>query len=261
MKKLFFAITLCFLSVFFLAGCDEIGPNATMTPLESALVASPEASPTPVFISIPLQAKILMSDAQKKGKVAYITIDDGPSKNTPAILAVLKQKGVKATFFVLGRNAERNPNFLKEIAAEGHVIGNHSYSHVYSKIFASPDTLKAEIEHTNSVIKSILGSDYAVTLFRFPGGLKQNDASYVQVVYDLGMDYYAWSIDPQDSVGNTSSASQIVAKFKKQLKGQQHPVILLHDANNKDTTVKALGLIIDELKKQGYTFDVIRKVN
>lgn len=278
MKKLLLMIPLCLLAAMCFAGCDNIDPDASINVTDTATVEplpvsspSPEATPSPApspspspstfpshHVSIPLQQKIKMTDAQRSGKVAYITIDDGPSKNTTAILNVLKQKGVKATFFVLGKNAENNPKFLKAIADAGHVIGNHSYSHVYKQIYASPETLKNEIEHTNNIIKNIVGQDYKVTVFRFPGGLKQNDSAYVQVVYGLGMDYYAWSIDPQDSVGRKSSATEIVAKFNKQLRNQQHPVILLHDANNKDTTVEALSLIIDELRAKGYSFDVIR---
>lgn len=272
MKKLLLIIPLCLLAAMCLTACDNIDPDASINVTETATIepspfktATPEATPSPSpspspssHVSIPLQQKIKMTDAQRSGKVAYITIDDGPSKNTLAILNVLKEKGVKVTFFVLGKNAENNPKYLKAIADAGHVIGNHSYSHVYKQIYASPETLKSEIEHTNSIIKNIVGQDYKVTVFRFPGGLKQNDSAYAQVVYGLGMDYYAWSIDPQDSVGRKSSAKEIIAKFNKQLRNQQHPVILLHDANNKDTTVEALSLIIDELKAKGYSFDVIR---
>jgi len=264
MKKLFSIVSLCFITALCLIGCDNYNPSATAVTSQDTQIPSETEiaeSSEPTTISIPLQSKIKMTDEQRAEKVAYITIDDGPSKNTPAILQVLREKGVKATFFVIGRNAERNPEYLKAIAADGNVIGNHSYSHVYKQIYDSPDTLKDEIVHTNSIIKSILGEDYSVTLFRFPGGLKQNDPAYVQVVYDLGMDYFAWSVDPQDSLGNKSSTDEIVAKFREQLKNQQHPVILLHDANNKDTTIQALGIIIDELRAQGYSFDVIQKID
>ena len=78
----------------------------------------------------------------KKEKVAYLTFDDGPSSNiTPKVLDVLKEEGIKATFFVLGQNVKSHPEQLKRIYDEGHYIANHSYTHKYSKIYASVDAL------------------------------------------------------------------------------------------------------------------------
>ena len=287
MKKKVFAIILCLISALYLCGCDSSSIGATSSPQTTSLesqaptdtsqspvqtateaptatepptqAATPTPTPSATTVTIPLQQKIKMTDAQRAGKVAYITIDDGPSKNTQAILQVLREKGVKATFFVLGKNAEKYPQYVKDIAASGCAIGNHSYSHIYTQIYATTDSLKDEIVHTNNILKSILGQDYQVTLFRFPGGLKQNDPAYEQVVYSLGMDFYAWSIDPQDSLGTKSTAAEIVKKFNSQLGSQKHPVILLHDADNKDTSVQALAIIIDELKAKGYSFDIIAK--
>ncbi|GEM_PF-1766900 len=283
MKKLLLIFTIGLFTALLLFGCNNIDPNAspqmiTESPTMSLPTATPEQTPevtpppvepteTPVpppptptpAPPVPLINKIKMTAEQRAGKVAYITIDDGPSRNTPALLAMLRGKNVKVTFFVLGRNAEAHPQYIKDIAADGHVIGNHSYSHVYKQIYASPDTLREEIVHTNNVIKNILGQDYQVTLFRFPGGLKQSDPAYVQVVTDLGMDFYAWNIDPKDSGGSKSTTEALVAKFNSQLGSMKHPVILMHDAANKDTSVQALAVMIDQLRAKGYSFDVITR--
>ena len=281
MNKLLLILVLIFCAAFVLAGCSSDGTSPTSsgampssfessskpTPtnaVQTSTQTSPpldtsSPSPTPETIPVLLQSKIKMTSEQRSGKVAYITIDDGPSENTPALLQMLNEKGVKATFFLIGKNAEKYPQYVKDIAAAGDAIGNHSYSHNYSLIYQSPDTLRDEIVHTNNIIKSILGQDYNVSIFRFPGGLKQNEKAYAQVVWDLGMDYYAWSIDPEDAVGQNSSVAELVEKFKEQLGKQQHPVIIMHDANNKTTSVQALGEMIDILKSKGYSFDVIAK--
>lgn len=280
MKTSKILLAFCMIGCLCISGCSTSGPAATqsISPTSEATYSPTQVSESPSQstdtdpatqtatptqttkpVTIPLQQKIKMTDAQRAGKVAYITIDDGPSKNTEAILAVLRSKGVKATFFLLGKNAEKYPQAVKDIVADGNAIGNHSYSHVYAQIYASPDTLKDEIVHTNNIIQGVLGQDYKVTLFRFPGGLKQGDPAYTQVVYDLGMDFYAWSIDSQDSVGGKSSSDVIVQKINSQLGSQKHPVILIHDADNKDTTVQALPAIIDNLRAKGFSFDVIVK--
>lgn len=93
----------------------------------------------------------------KKEKVAYLTFDDGPSSNiTPKVLDVLKEEGVKATFFVLGQNVKTHPEQLKRIYEEGHYIANHSYTHKYSKIYASVDALLEEFNDTEAEIKKVL---------------------------------------------------------------------------------------------------------
>ena len=256
MKKLLLLFIILFAFTISLAGCG----NSAVSP-SSDIEATPSAdilpSPSKNTIPVILQAKIKMTDEQRNSKVAYITIDDGPSVNTPAYLQLLIEKNVTATFFIIGKNAEKYPQYVKDIAADGFAIGNHSYSHNYSLIYQSLTSFKDEIEHTNNIIKNILGQNYNVSIFRFPGGLKENDPTYVQVVYYLGMDYYAWSIDPEDAVGSKSSVSALVSKFQEQLGSQKHPVILMHDTANKDTSIAALGQMIDILKAKGYTFSVI----
>src|SRR5580765_718578 len=100
-------------------------------------------------------------------KKAYLTFDDGPNSNyTPKILDILKENNIKATFFVCGKNVKKNPEILKRIADEGHLIGNHSYSHSLLKsiIFFSP-----EVEKTNNMVKEIVGK--TPKFYRAPYGL------------------------------------------------------------------------------------------
>ncbi|MBQ7478828.1 MAG: polysaccharide deacetylase family protein, partial [Selenomonadaceae bacterium] len=105
----------------------------------------------------------------REKKVAYLTFDDGPDDvNTPAILEILRQENIKATFYVVGRNALTYPDIAKQIFLEGHAIGNHSYDHDYDRLYASVSQYLEEMEHTDEILHGIIGVRPLVT--RAPGG-------------------------------------------------------------------------------------------
>ena len=110
----------------------------------------------------------------EEGKRAFLTFDDGPTKEvTPHILDILDKYNIKATFFVLGTRVKQNPDILKRAYESGHYIANHGYSHKYSKIYESVDTILEEYNKTEDAIREALGNpDYRSHLFRFPGGSK-----------------------------------------------------------------------------------------
>ncbi|MGO4111248.1 polysaccharide deacetylase family protein [Paenibacillus sp. YAF4_2] len=98
-------------------------------------------------------------------RVAYLTFDDGPAANTMRILAIQKQQQVKATFFVLGTNRK---TIYRQILKDSHTIGNHSYSHQYSMIYASVNRYLRDFERLERLLRQTTGR--RTTLFRFPGG-------------------------------------------------------------------------------------------
>lgn len=111
---------------------------------------------------------IYTSDVSKR---VFLTFDDGPSKSvTPLILDLLKQENIKATFFVLGNKVEQNPEIVNRIFEEGHYIANHGYSHKYSSIYTSTQSILDEYNKTEQCIKNALNNpDYNSRVFRFPG--------------------------------------------------------------------------------------------
>ena len=123
------------------------------------------------FINNSIKEKFEQLENSKE-KVAYLTFDDGPTiKATPKILDILKDKNVKATFFVLGKNVKSHPEIVKKAYEAGHYIANHGYSHKYSKIYESADTVLQEYNKTESAIRDALEDvTYSSHLFRFPGG-------------------------------------------------------------------------------------------
>ncbi|WP_243641253.1 polysaccharide deacetylase family protein [Xylanivirga thermophila] len=192
------------------------------------------------------------------GKVAYLTFDDGPSKNTPQILDILKQQDVKATFFVIGNLAEQKPDIIKREVAEGHAIGNHTYSHDYKSIYQNPDALLQDMHKTEDVLKSILGSEYECKLFRFPGGsFGEKLKPYKDKLDELGYNYADWNALNGDAEGRNIPVETLISKVKKTTNNKNRVIILMHDAGAKKTTVQALPAIIEYLKGQGYEFKTL----
>jgi len=193
-------------------------------------------------------------------KVAYLTFDDGPTKvATPAILDILKENDVKATFFVIGSRVEEFPEIVARTYNEGHLIANHTYSHRNSKIYVDKDSFIQELSHANDVISTAIGvPDYNSHIFRFPNGSKSNvyfhqKLKCISYLEELGYGYIDWNALNNDSVKNYSS-SQLLENLKKSTKNKNSLVVLMHDTNDVSKSYLALDDSIKYLKEQGYTF-------
>lgn len=202
------------------------------------------------------QGSVAQLDPNKK--VVYLTFDDGPTRKiTPKVLEVLDKYNVKATFFVLGQMAEKNPDLLKEERAKGHAIANHSYSHDYKLLYSNATNFLKDFEKSTAVINSILG-DYNGKVIRFPGGsYGSKRAPYKKVAKDAGYTFVDWNALNGDAEHQNVPASQLLARVQSSTKGKNHAVILMHDAATKSTTVEALPKVIEYLKSQGYEFGTL----
>jgi peptidoglycan/xylan/chitin deacetylase (PgdA/CDA1 family) len=195
----------------------------------------------------------------KGEKTVYLTFDDGPSKSvTPQVLDILKKYNIKATFFVVGSFADRNPDVLKRIVKEGHVIGNHTYTHDYKYIYANVNNFMGEIKKSDSTIENIVGKECVSKVIRFPGGSfgKKFDP-YKTKLSSEGYKYVDWNALNGDAEGHNISSEKLIQKAKDTTKGKDHVVLLMHDAGTKGTTVKALPKILDYLIAQGYKFKTL----
>jgi len=195
-------------------------------------------------------------------KVAYITIDDGPSRSvTPGILDVLLSEGIHATFFVLpNKDVE---DLYRRIIDEGHEIGNHSFSHNYSKLYQY-NNLKA---FTDDVLKArdfILDNyGYETVTYRFPGGTMGRNSETIAkrkaALEEMGYRYFNWHIDSGDARSHTDkSATSLTNNVLNNTRGREHVIVLMHDSAGRRSTLQALPRIIAGLRDQGYTFDVLR---
>lgn len=189
-------------------------------------------------------------------KVAYLTFDDGPTAYiTSNILDILKENDIKATFFVIGKMAERNPDLLKREKSEGHTVANHTYSHNYKYIYSSTDNFLQELKVADEVITSIIG-EHNKTLIRFPGGSFGRQA-HKQAVESSGYHYVDWNCLNGDAEVATASVDRLISRFKETAQDQKELIILMHDAPGKATTVQALPEIIKYLKANGYLFKTL----
>lgn len=185
--------------------------------------------------------------AEVPPKRIALTFDDGPHEvYTAEILSILKEYGVKATFFVVGQNAETYPSLVKEAAEAGHEIGNHTYSHPKLK-GQNAESFSYELEKTKNVIETITG--VSPILFRPPEGFR--DDVIKTVAKEQGYQMVLWSVDTEDWRG--LSADRIETAILKDVKDGS--IILCHDyVVGQSHTPEALRRVIPKLLEEGYAF-------
>ena len=207
------------------------------------------ALPVSSFFDVVQSSYLLDKDAElykayyekKNQKVVALTFDDGPNPaTTNQALDTLSKYGIKATFFVLGKNVSGNEEILKRMKADGHVIGNHSWSHpVLSKL--SLDEAKKQITDTEDALTKVLGS--SSKLMRPPYGAITDD-----IRNSLDLSFIMWDVDSLD--WKSKNEASILTEIQRQVRNGS--IILMHDIHAE--TVNALPKIIDYLKEQGYHF-------
>ena len=178
-----------------------------------------------------------------------LTFDDGPDPvDTPKLLDLLREKDVKATFFLVGRRADQYPEIVRRIWAEGHLVANHTWSHNSLFCFLMPLRLRAEIERGSESIRRSCG--FRPRLFRSPVGLRHPLlAPYLEAV---GLEYVSWSIRTFDTF--TKDPNVLARRILD--KAASGDIILLHDRlpGGTNAMLKALPRVIDELRKRGFEF-------
>ncbi len=200
-----------------------------------------------------LQVGVFRHGAGQKRRLAALTFDDGPSAAyTPAILDILAAKNVKATFFLTGQMAAKHTDIARRVTAEGHEVGNHTYSHV-NMIFLKAAALADEIDRGHQAVLDATG--IKPVLFRPPRGLFNNTVR--QALLARGYRIVLWSVSAAD--WSVLSAPMIAWRVRHFVR--PGAVILFHDGgalvNNaggkRDKTVAVLSGLIDYLHAKGYT--------
>lgn len=186
--------------------------------------------------------------AKTPTKLIALTFDDGPWPNTTTkILATLKQHQVKATFFVIGKHVKLYPQLIKQVVAEGHAIGNHTWSHEYG--YYSEAAAARELDETAKLVYQTTG--VKTSLFRPPAGILNN--GLVSTAQEKKYAVVMWSVDSKDWRYRGNISQPLAESVLKDAK--PGGIILMHDGGgDRTTTVQALPQIITQLKKQGYTF-------
>jgi peptidoglycan/xylan/chitin deacetylase (PgdA/CDA1 family) len=191
-------------------------------------------------------AKFFYANGSPDVKKVALTFDDGPGKATKRVLEILKEKNVKATFFMLGIRVENDTQTAKEVVAAGHEIGNHTYEHINFYAYKNDDKkskIEKEILRTKEVIKNKLGID--TYLMRFPYGYSKPDAleiaqrnEYYVINWSFGMD---WKNVP---------AQEMHEKYKQAL--INGAIFLMHDLPKNEKVLSFLRDFIDEIREKGY---------
>jgi peptidoglycan-N-acetylglucosamine deacetylase len=218
------------------------------------LRAEDSAGPTPSPASSPAPTGLKPAtyfQANVDGPYIAMTFDDGPSpETTPRLLDILKQRNIKATFFMIGQNAERNPEIVKRILADGHEIGNHSWTH--PQLAKLPDDrVTEEITKTQNAITNASG--YTPKLLRPPyGSITGRQKEWIE--NQFGLSVILWSVDPFDWKRPGASVIQ-----QRILAGARPGAIILsHDIHKQ--TVDSMPATLDALAAKGYKFVTVSQL-
>ena len=194
-------------------------------------------------------------------KRVFLTFDDGPSETvTPVVLDTLKKENIKATFFLLGSRVELNPELVKREYNEGHYLASHGYSHVYSQIYASPQSVIDEYNRSVTAIRNAIGEQqYNPHLFRYPGGYWGGKYAEVkkqakQLLDENDILHIDWNALTSDAAG-AKTTEQFIAELEKTVPKHNSVVVLMHDAGNKQATANALPTIIKYFRDRGFEFE------
>lgn len=213
---------------------------------------------TAFIIAIPVSAlnkSHIFAANRDAGKYIALTFDDGPHPQyTAEILDILDEFDAKATFFVIGQNAEKYPDLIKREFSSGHEIGNHTYTHPDMKKI-SVDKAVEEILLTQNAIYDIIG--VKPVLFRAPGGIFTDELVIEVEELDCKPILWSWRQDTKDWCN--VPAGNIVNNVLNNI--QNGDIILFHDFNTKGSpTPKALKSIIPKLKEMGYSFVTVSEL-
>lgn len=243
----------------------DMSSNTTATAFDKASNRK-ESTPKPVAISTPTviavaSANTLASANAEPGtnnlvKSARLTFDDGPDPvYTPLVLEILKLNNIKATFFLIGKKAEAHPELVTRISEAGHLIGNHSYEHIYEQTYSSNASFKTSVIETQKILSSLCG--VTPKHFRPPGGTKYFGNECRRIIDELGLEPVLWNISTGDGNPMTEPAV-MVSLVRSRISAPAAPteaIVLFHD--DRPGVVIALQQIINELSHRGYSFTVL----
>jgi len=186
-------------------------------------------------------------------KVVALTFDDGPKPGqTEELLGILKRHGVKASFFMVGRNIERHPELAARVLAEGHQLGNHSYSH-RRLVLKSPSYVQEEIDKTDTLLRG-LGVKGEI-LFRAPFGKKLVVLPWL--LSRSGRKHITFDVVSRDD--ETQDVGLLTSRVMESVRPGS--IILFHDGGrDKPGTVQAVDVVLGKLKEQGYRFVTVSEL-
>lgn len=254
-----------------------ISPPDNLDPVNQPEPYPPDDS-DPVDQPEPYPPDLTPNDPDVVLMLAYLTFDDGPNSHfTGPILDILKEHSAVATFFVLGENAVLHPDLIERMLQEGHAVANHTYTHIYKKIYASPDALIQELDQCSQVLEPLTG--HPVKVFRAPGGPQRLTAAMKTRLAAEGYTSISWNMTGRDSdpAGVTPEVmlETVTSDLDRVEQLGRTPILLLHDGTqlhtlevnegsavaryiqNRESVITALPEIIKLFRARGYTFGTV----
>lgn len=234
--------------------------------LPSSFADSGRPSVPVVKTAEPKDSAVFPAAGPEGGKTAYLTFDDGPSALTPELLDVLKEQHVRATFFIVGLQAQKYPDTLKRMTEDGDAIGVHSWTHQYPYIYKNTGNFLEDFDKLSDYIDRQTG--VMPEICRFPGGT--NNTVYrhysrgrimkqiVSLVHQKGFEYFDWNVSSGEASPVPPSEQKIEDNVLPQCQGKKTVVILFHDADIQEY-VDVIPKIVAGLRSQGFGFDALSK--
>lgn len=196
-------------------------------------------------------------------KKVYLTFDDGPSGHTEEILNILDEYEVKGNFFVCHTSNEDYLKYYNMILERGHMLGIHSYSHVYDDIYSSQSAFEEDVSSIRDFVFDQTGG-YLAKYYRFPGGSSNlvdrlSISSCIDYLNSQGLTYFDWNISTQDATNPMQETGVIFKNATLNADKYEEVMILMHDLGNKDSTVEALPQIIEFYQELGAEISIINE--
>ena len=288
MKKLLSIALILFLSTY-LVGCADktvvqlivppvkISTNVDKTAIDASLIQKQSqkeaqdklASETAVVSSAPKVESKQVVATPTGNKTVFLTFDDGPCIGTLPLLDILDKYNVKATFFVTGMHYPSVKGLYAEIKKRGHIIGLHSMSHNYAKVYTSVDGFFNDFKQIDDIVYAETGD--RPKIMRFPGGSTNHTSwkyggktfmkeSLIPEVIKRGYVYFDWNSCPNDAIAINPTKDLILQSVFIGTENKKNIVVLLHDSNYK-WTMDALPEIIERFQSQGYAFGTLSTVS
>ncbi|MBO4849064.1 MAG: polysaccharide deacetylase family protein [Clostridia bacterium] len=244
---------------------DDVEAYTTAAPATET--PEPTEEPTPEPTEEPTPEPTVQPTENTGKRRVYLTIDDGPNAATPETLDILKQYGIKATFFTIGHCIKAYPETARRIVEEGHLLACHTDSHNFDKIYTGPDAFVADVAKWRQTVINAIGYDAGAYVYRFPGGSTNSSVGgrkgrvpYVEAMNREGYIAMDWNLGLNDKwlAGNTEHLpiddylwQSYVATYAM-FKNTDPLILIIHDTE--PATLRVLPRVLDDLIAKGFEF-------
>ncbi|WP_432991810.1 polysaccharide deacetylase family protein [Dactylosporangium sp. CA-233914] len=234
------------------------GAASPAPPVPAPIPVAAAASPSPAPSSSPSAPRSVRTADGPAGSflttgtaAVALTFDDGPDPiNTPRLLAMLRERHIHATFCMVGFRVRDRPDLVRQIAADGHTLCNHSWQHLTDLAKRDDAYIDWDLRHTNDMIHAAVGADVPVRYFRAPGG--NFTPALVAKAKSLGMDSIYWDVDPRDwDHKPDANAAAHIARVVGDVQHHVRPgsIVLSHD-NGQPNTITAYQSLLPWLQER-----------